>query len=85
MEDTECLVDLLDYCHRKITLLLSEEEEEKEEEREEEEGESSDKQDTANPKVDLLKVQWILYRSKFSGNLFVEKKLCIIMIDCENT
>lgn len=56
MEDTDCLVDLLDYCHRKMTGLLGGEEEEREEREEEE---SSDEEKAANPKVDLLKVYYI--------------------------
>ena len=55
MEDTDCLVDLLDYCHRKMTGLLGGEEEEREEREEEEE--SSGEEKAANPKVDLLKVR----------------------------
>ena len=58
MEERECVVDLLDYCHRRITAVLSEEGEEGEEgEREEE---SSDEEDPENPKVDLLKVMGVL-------------------------
>ena len=65
MEDRECLVDLLDYCHRRIIAVLSEEGEERggdegdgEEEGEEKGGEEerSDEEETENPKVDLLKV-----------------------------
>ena len=59
MEDTDCLVDLLDYCHRKMTGLLGGEEEEREE-REEEEEESSDEEKAADPKVDLLKVYIVI-------------------------
>ncbi|CAI8000766.1 Zinc finger MYND domain-containing protein 10 [Geodia barretti] len=60
VEERECVVDLLDYCHRRITAVLSEEGEEGEREEE-----SSDEEDPENPKVDLLKRKpWIRRNEK---------------------
>ena len=57
-EDGECLVELVDYCHRALTLLLSGEEQEEEEE--EGEGDSDSEEDSEDTRKEIVKVlSWL--------------------------
>lgn len=57
IDDTDCFVDLVDYCHRRITELLSESDREEREEieRGEEELESGNEDNAMNSKNDIIK------------------------------
>lgn len=56
VEENECLVDLLDYCHRRVTHLLGNlEEKEGEYEEKKEEEEEKEEASASNQKTDLLK------------------------------
>ena len=52
-EDGECLVELVDYCHRALTLLLSGGEQEEEEEGE---GDSDSEEDSEDTRKEIVKV-----------------------------